>query len=1146
MELSGLRQFDKNELLKYLAYLQVRIENSAHTQTLQEIQNHLQRGEDVLADISLWTDLDEVQTWLFVENNICFSACQFRAFVSDATERAWQLSEWIDFMIENNLLTRRELYPVFFFLLLSDKIAEREGLAYYEVGDYKNVKQIAICEVDDRKLLALSFSGNDFQQLGRGIIKDFSFLEAYYIGENNRVEDKPLLKEGDLTWVLSPNALMNSAWREMLKSMKAKYSDSQIQDFYFAALSGKVHQSFASKWKNRKELKVIGEQACTAVYEVFYNQYIAVTITNKKTKELNTDALETDAFESIDVTSHVETVSKKIKEADKDAKIVHIIVPFTIQDETAVLVSNNGDPAIIIKWKPLSVILEKDDDNPLWLFHYICDRKGTSVRIQPDTPEEDVIALYLAAKHSFYLTDKAIPKLDVSIRPGYGLSLYYGILKQANRHAIEDAPFNIVVSRDQECPRDIPFYEIYAQEFDIMVGEYMLSSILLRLPSNSKNVCPEVHAVGKSLLLWYYALEKRFGNPVLGDNLKLKLEQDDSLATGYKIDTSTGAFVVKIGQDIIGNQSTHELEERLLKAVLDEANRGGFVINPAYEALIKQAFEECSGGIIQQLSNNDLIGDSTIGNRVDYVVDDRRKRMIMEELADKFNHYPAGNLSLQDSKDLTMRLIHYLNIRITKLLEELDIEKVLSALHTLRDGLIFWNRTLSERYNGMMTLYRYVGTYDPIQETRLQQFVETDLCARCLIEYITMKCTTHKDKDIMHDLASVDELFALMATLINIGYLSDYYRSPSFSKPIESLPNGKLFYPVFDGSGISKYAEQHLLDRLEHPDLYEKVDKLMPDLDFDHYKDVFEGVFVSEFGLSYEHFWDITNAIIMDMQTNKVSEQCEELPSFKARITKAANVDEKEMTTYIMSFSISDAYRDLGMIPCFKEYDTYPCRYKRKLALICRPFSVYTYKGKRKLSFSYRGFIQSQINLIENIRHSNYSGMTEIMRKHIGKLNKERGHNFEEGIYKLFEKENVLTYRSALISPKKILKTAKDSLGDIDVLLIDHNARKILLVETKYYNECKTPYEAYNYERMILDDIVQVKKRDKWARENKLLFEFYAKEPTNDYVVATVILTYNQVPTKFFSDEYRTDIPIVWVRDVIEEPLTIFGYGEFS
>lgn len=1146
MDKTTLKQYNKTELLKYLAYLQVLPENSAHTQALQELQNLIESGEDVFADDTLWTGLDDMQTWLFVENYICFSACQFRAFVSDANERAWQLSEWVDFMIENHLIMRQELYPAFFFLCLSDKIAEREGLTYYEIGDYKNTDHIALCDVDERKMKALSFSDKELRLLCNGIFKDLSFLEGYYLEEGGSVDNKPLLKENDTIWVLSPNALINCAWHEMLKAMKMRYSDSDVQDLYFAALSGSVHQTFSTRWKHRKDLKENGEYAHTAVYEFFYNHYYAVTITNKKTEILDEDVIESDTLDSIDVTSHLEAVSKKIKVSDDKAKVVHIVVPFTIQNETVVMASNGGDPTIVIKWEPLSAILEKNDDNPLWLFYYICDRKETTVGIRPDTLEEDVIALYLAAKHSFYLTDRAIPKLDVTIRPGYGLPLYYGILKQANRHAIEDSPFNIVVSKDQECPFDIPFYEQPTPDCDLLVGEFILSNILLQLPINSKNNCPELYAIGKSLILWTYALEKRSGYPVIGSNLRITLELDITITTGYEIDTSSGAFVVKVGQDLIGENCPHEIERNLLKSVLDEANQNGVVVNPAYGTLVEQVFEECNGGIIQRLSTHDLLGDASIGSRADYVVDERRKRQIMEELAEKFNHYPSGELSLNDSKDLSIQLIHYLNNRIISLLEQFDIEKTLSALHMLRDGLIFWNRTLSERYNGMMTFYRYVGSEDPVQEIRLQQFIETDLCARCLIEYLIMKCPSHNNKELKHDLPSVDELFALMATLINMGYLSDYYRSPSFRKPIESLPNGKLYYPLFDGNGISKYAEQHLLDRLENPNVYVKIEHLMPELEYNQYSDIFKGVFSSEFGLSYEQFLDITNAIITDMQSQNTGELCEEMFFFKERIAKAAKVPDNIIATYITSFSISEAFRDLTFIPYFKEYDTYPCRYKRKLALMCRPFSVYTYKGKTKLAFSYRGFIQSQINLLENIRLSNYSGMTEGMRKHIGRQNKERGSHFEDGIYKLYQQEDLMSYRSVQISPKKILRSQKESLGDIDVLLIDNNSRKILLVETKYYNECKTPYEAYNYERMMLDDMTHVVKRDKWAKENKVLFDYYAKKPTNDYRFASVVLTYNQVPTKFFSDDYNTEIPMIWVRDVIEDPKKLFDLVEFA
>lgn len=1140
MELSNLNHYNRTDLLKYLAYLQVCPDNSANLQTLQELQNMANEGNNIISDCTLWTGLDEAQTWLFVENYICFAANQFRAFVSDATERPWQMAAWIDFMVGNDLITRKELYPTFFFLCLSDKIAERLGLNYYEIGDYKNGNEISLLDINN-KMKALTFSNEELMDAGHNIIKDLAFLKEYELTEKDKVEKKPFLKEEKDTFVLSPNALMNCAWREMLKAMKAKYTDIQIQNFYFASLTGVIHQTFASKWRHREELKVKGKNTHTAVYELFYNHYIAVTVINEKIEELDENVLESVDFDSIDVTNHLETVGKQIRKSDNIAKIAHVVVPFTIQDEMIVMSSNDGDPTITIKWKPLSVLLEKNDDNPLWLFHYIYDRKETTIRIKPDTPEEDVMALYIASKHSFYLTDRDVQKLDVTIRPGYGLSLFYDILQRGNKHAVSDPPFSFVVSKDQECPRGIPFYEINSREFDILIGEYYSANIFLRLPPDTRKDYPELHTIGRSVILWYYALEKRFGKALLQKNLKLTVKRDDSLTDGIKLKDEHGFVTLMVSQNFMGNDTNHVFEKKLLLAVLNAAHSNGILITAAYEEMVDKIFGECQGGLILRLSSNELIGDNSIGDRVDYVVDERRTHIIYGEISKEFNHYPVGPLSCEDSSKLAQQIIHSLNRRITDLLEQFDVEKLLVSLHTLRDGLIFWNRTLTERYNSMITFYRYLGTFDPVQENRINEFVESDLAARCLMEYTVMKCSTHGEKDIMKDLSTVDELFSLIIIVANIGALSDCYRSSSYQKPIESLPNGRLFYPIFSEDSIGRSAKDYAHDRLEHPEVYDKISSLLPDVSYDDYIDVFDKVFNLEFGLSYNNYETIRDAIIAEMQSVKKAVVCEEVSSFKERIAKEAKVSASIMNAYITAFSISEAYRDLSVIPFFGEYDTFPCRYKRRLGLIYRPFCIYNYQGKQKISFSYRGFIQSQMNLLENIRLCNYTGITSKMRKYVGTLNKARGDFFEEGVFDLYSRQDsLLCHRSALIHPKKILNTTKKPLGDIDVMLIDNTTKRILLIEAKYYNECKTAYEAYSRELMLYDDMKHVVERDEWAKKNKALFEYYAKKPTEKYSVASVILTYNQSPTAFFIEKSNTPIPVVWIRDVIENPMAIF------
>ncbi|MBO6031456.1 MAG: hypothetical protein J6Q22_08285 [Prevotella sp.] len=49
MELADLKHFNTLDMLKYLAYLQVCQENSSHLQILQELQNRVLKGEDIMA-----------------------------------------------------------------------------------------------------------------------------------------------------------------------------------------------------------------------------------------------------------------------------------------------------------------------------------------------------------------------------------------------------------------------------------------------------------------------------------------------------------------------------------------------------------------------------------------------------------------------------------------------------------------------------------------------------------------------------------------------------------------------------------------------------------------------------------------------------------------------------------------------------------------------------------------------------------------------------------------------------------------------------------------------------------------------------------------------------------------------------------------
>lgn len=1146
MTIVELQKYTNEDLLKYLAYLQICPENSSYLQTLQELQNKVLKGECISKDDGLWTNLDDSQSGLFVENYICYSACQFRAFVSDATERPWQICVLIDHLIKHNILPYKELYSVFFFLRLSDKIADRLGLSYYVLGRNTGLGRIDTLDVNEKQMAALLFSSEEIRIVGHDCV-ELTFLNEYHSEYGSDVGLKPILKLQDSYFILSPNALMNCAWRELLKALKKTMTDKEISQLFNIAMSEEIHKTFSRKWVSNTALKERNDVALSAVYMPYHHCCFIVSVVAKETSIIDIDTIEPFGnVDIIDVSPRLDLMEKMVKEFDKDMEIVHIVIPLTLQNELAAVSSNATNPVMMIPWHPLQTLLKKDDDNELWLFYYALDRKNARVHFSPEVNEEDVIALYLKLKHSFYLSDDFSDHQVAYIDPGYALPLLYDIKRRSNRHVVNDSPWNLVVEKEQDCPDGFPYYETRVGDYDLMIGEFMLSTILLRLPKESKESFPELHAVGRSLILWYYALELKSARPVLMKNYKLSIERDDSLNEGFLL-LDGEISVLKLSQNLLGSSDGHSFEKKLLETILDDADKKGFVLNNQYKVLVKDVFSACKGGLIQRISEYDVLSDTSLGKRNHYIVDSRRKNFVIGELANKFNGFSVGFLTLEQSKRLVNEIIHYLNNRITFILEEYDLEKFLASMMTLRDGVVFWHKTMTERYDAMISFYRYLGTDDPIQEKRIHQFVETDLCTRCLIEYALMKCSKHGNKDIAMDINSIEEMFALMSVLVNMGYLSDYYKSPSFDKAIEVLPNKCFSHPVFEGAGISKYAKLTTRDRLEHPDIYAALNDLVEKIDYKEYETIFIEVFSAEFGVDFGKFVAVTNAIIELMQSEERDIWLEEVGKFKKRVADKAMVDINVMSAYVAAFSITEDYRDLSMFPSFKEHDTFPCRYKRKLGLIYRPICIFQSNGVTKVSFSFRGFVQSQYNLLDNIRISNYSSMSDVMGKYMGTLNRRRGKNFEAGVFELYKNQNgLICHRSAQIGPKDRLQNKEKALGDIDIMLIDNESRRIMLIEAKNYNECKTPYEAVDFEKKLIDDLKKTVNRDNWAKANKPRFEWYAKQPTADYQVASVMLTFNFAPTKFISDSYQTPLPIVWLRDVIEKPKSIFEFGEYA
>ena len=135
-ELNKLLLLEPIDRLKYLALMQVCPENSRYINFLLDLQN-ICRDTAILSNAIHNVAVDGFtvsQTSLFVENVLCRGFGQYRLFLGNDTESHCQVVYLLELAMEEGLITYREAIPCLTFLSMSDAIASRLNLAYYELG----------------------------------------------------------------------------------------------------------------------------------------------------------------------------------------------------------------------------------------------------------------------------------------------------------------------------------------------------------------------------------------------------------------------------------------------------------------------------------------------------------------------------------------------------------------------------------------------------------------------------------------------------------------------------------------------------------------------------------------------------------------------------------------------------------------------------------------------------------------------------------------------------------------------------------------------------------------------------------------------------------------------------------------------------
>lgn len=799
-----------------------------------------------------------------------------------------------------------------------------------------------------------------------------------------------------------------------------------------------------------------------------------------------------------------------------------VVVYSQIDDSPFPLMVPNNVFALSID--DFKAVMSQTEAKLLTLYYYLQDKM--QINVSPTTQEIDLFALYSLKEYNFYFEDK-IGELYVEI--GTALSLRGKCYVNEDEHYIY-SPFlerRVPVVHAHDISTGIPIYEpLYPPE------NYMF--LMLELEENALYVQYEAknqlcYEVVHSVLLWLYAAFKVKHIAVLKDTVYVKLNIVENEESVIELKQRVYAMNLLFGQR--KSVSPKKVEEELVNHFATLLIGQGVISEEFSSALIHSMFEESGGHfMLTDVQNgNPLIEYDGITSC--HYVSHRWADKILDEIADYLNIKGSEKkLSVAESKAIMVKVMQYLNQETLGILKSLNTQQMLDSCLRLHHAMIYWSRLTYYRFKYISSAYRYIGSDFENQDRYANDYSEMNTLVQCIMEKIIQE-DFHCDSKTFN-IETLDRLFALMHHIVNMGIYFDMLNEGIAESEILILQNGRIDFPKITKIN-NDYISVLRSHTLEYQNILIKRNEILPQYEINLKNQVFQDAFIAEFGISINQFFEIQKRSVEYANEHDSPIVCIPREQFVSMIL-STSLEKQEVAIFFDNFVLS---KEIFIKASFK--DKLPQRFNRSVQLSTRPWILYD----EKIYYSSKSLYISHQVMIERLDSGIISHSSKLMNSYIGQISEEKGELFTRSIGKYYREIpdcNITVNLEVQICPGKILN-AKNNLGDIDVLLINTDLKKIVCIEAKDYYEARTIYDMMSQNKKTETALSKVLARDKWCKENKLQFNKYVKEVDESYEVKTLFLTYYEPTYKYFSHVNEVDIPMLSAFEIIQNPFIVFN-----
>ncbi|WP_378956602.1 hypothetical protein [Pelosinus sp. sgz500959] len=421
-----------------------------------------------------------------------------------------------------------------------------------------------------------------------------------------------------------------------------------------------------------------------------------------------------------------------------------------------------------------------------------------------------------------------------------------------------------------------------------------------------------------------------------------------------------------------------------------------------------------------------------------------------------------GIVKDEEKSDLANYVVKYLYELLQKQVSELQPDYLVELVCADLEKVM---------YNLMLVQSRYaydVACYPEKQDKMFDDFNELNKMSRALkflAEYIA---ACPPDGTQILGEWQYERLLAICSLIIDWAYKNDLFYYKIFNTPIEILKSDRVGMKQDEFNKLQKINIKAREVQLHYNSTSDFREKL-PREEFPNIEEELNSAFLDEYAFSFDDFCNSIFGMISygnenDNEVKKADKS--NLILWIVENNTSLNSDKVEKVIQYISL----AKREKFLIPGrpYRSEDVYPWRFNRELSFTRRPLIIRKHEviwGNRQLFH----MLKFTIDLI-------YEGKLKTRGKKltalIGKISNKRGDDFNNQVYSKINGigDFIVGKNLKKINHKNIADENGNTLGDIDVLYIIPERKRIVLAEVKDFNFSKSPYEMdCEYQKMFVD-----------------------------------------------------------------------------